>query len=547
MPTPKYEQQVASTAQPGVRVSDNAPIEALGGLSAAPAVADFSAHVRQIAAEEKQKADDAATQDAYVRSTAARNKAIYDPKTGVLAYRGKDAGQAPDKVLPAFDSEMEDIQNSLGNEAQRAAFSKIRAQQRQELNSKIASHVYSEAEGVADASFKASVGTAIDDAVLNYRDPGKVAGSKSILRATIMDRAAKLGWDADITRQAVEQAVSQMHKGIVFRELANNKDQAARAWFEKSRGEVTGADATAIEAQLKTGENIGNGARVANDLLHKFSDEAQALEALREGHADKDYYQHARQQLQQGFDDRRLRNHQAYGATLDGALSKFDQGGMPSFYEMGQLSQTDQRMIEKMAGMRAKGQVVHTDDVEFLKLKRMAGADPEKFKRLHLGQYRDCLAPTEFNDLREWQLGLGQQKPETTEAVNGFMSTQQLVKETLSANGIDEKKAGDKDYAQLGIEADRRIAAWKRANQKPDKFEPPQEVVREIVNGMMFKTPAGRWNSKPAWQISPKDIPDAANENISKGFLSKFGRLPTPAERVSIYTAQAQRDANANR
>jgi hypothetical protein len=525
-----------------VKAAGEIPLAAAGGASAAPAVAQFANQVRDYAAEEKKKADDAATQDAWAKAVQTRNRFVYDPQMGLQSRRGKDALKAKDDLLPQFDKELDGLEADLGNDSQREVFRKMRAQQRLEFEGSIDQHTAGEIRQLEEDSFKSAVSTAISDGIFNYRQPGKVKGTKQVLQSAIMDRAEKMGWDADITRQAVEQATSQMHKGIVFRELANDNDQAAAAWYSKVKGEVTGEDATDIEARLRPAQDRGNGRRVAQEYLAKFADEGKALAALRADHGDKDYFDQARAQVQQGFDDRKLLNHQQYGASLNEALDKFNSGGTPSDYQLGNLSAQDQRMFQKLMSQRAKGIPVRTDDVELFKLKQLAVSDPGEFMQTHLGQYADCLSPADLKDLRELQMSMTKGDPAADKTINGFMSISQVVDNELEVAG--EPKPDKKDAAafqrraKIEAEVDRGVADWKRQNGGK---EPPHEVIQEIVHRLMRRLPTGGMfgGSIRAFDLTVKQVPERFKKQLDEQYIKAgITRPPTAQEYVQNYLMQ---------
>lgn len=548
MPVPRYERNQQPTALPGVRGAGDLPLAAAGGASAAPASAALSQQSYQMAEQAKKQADDASTQDAWAKLVKERNRLTYDPQRGLLAHQGTQA-QYAEGLLSEFDASANEIEKGLGNEVQREMFRSLRGKERQEFDGRVTAHIASEGEKLADSSFKSATGTAIEDGILNYKEPGKVASIRNILKATIMDRAEKQGWDSEMTQRAVEESVSQMHKGIVFRELANNNDRGARDWYSQISGEVTGHDAIEIEARLKTAGERGDAVRLALNYADKFANEGLALDALRKDHGSSEGYDRARAELKMIYDDRALRDYHAYDANLNEAISVIDQGGTPSAYQLGNLTAQDQKRLEGVIRQKARGEQVQTDNDMFLKLKRMAANEPDKFMREALGQYYDCLSPADYKDLKDWQLGMAQRKPETQDVINGFLSEDQVIINAMVEMGASEREASrpkSEDAAKMRAEIDRRITMAKREGGKKTL---PSEDLQKIVHDAMFsvRTNARLWERKvPAYKLKVDQIPGKFKDELDKKFMAAYGRPAYGQEYIENYIATQQREANAD-
>jgi hypothetical protein len=92
MPTvPRYEQRVGQAALPNARVSTNAPIEAFGGGQGLQQVAQAAQETLEIVRKEREKADQLAVLEADTKAARLKTSLFFDPKTGAMTRKGKDA------------------------------------------------------------------------------------------------------------------------------------------------------------------------------------------------------------------------------------------------------------------------------------------------------------------------------------------------------------------------------------------------------------------------------------------------------------------------
>lgn len=486
MPVPRYESQVQAAPFPGVRASGEAPLQALGGATAAPAVAGFSHEVYKYAEEQKKAADDAAAQEAFSKATQARNNLVYNPKDGLVTMRGHDALKAPDIMAQRFNSHMDDIANGLNNPVQKEMFAKIRAQQQAELDGKISSHVSGEILGIEDSAFKSSVGTTIDDGVTNYRDRGKIDGTKRMLQALIVDRAQKLGWDSATTRQTLDESVSQMNKGIVFRELANSNVPAAEVWYQhaKNRGELTGRDATDIEERLQparkaygTQVNLQQASAVADEFMMGYSDKTVALQDMEQKYGDKPFFKEARSEFERKFKDREDANQFGHVDTVWNATQAALDGKPIDPVMMSKLSDAERRKVnEYAAGVQRWGkEAVSASGDSFVFLQKLAAEKPDVFMRTNLIEYG--LEPDLLKSMRNLQLGLRNKDSKAAETLDGIMGQQARVK--LGAEALRYRSPADQAAFEMTV--NKSVNEFERRNRRKMTDDEFQKNLDQLI------------------------------------------------------------------
>jgi hypothetical protein len=432
MPVPRYVQKVAPTGLPGV----NAAKQLAEPASAAPAVAQFSRQVYEMAEAEKRRADENAVQAAQTKAIQARNRMTYDPKTGLLTRKGQDALKAGEDLLPAYDKAMDDLEGELANESQIAMFRQVRDKEKLEFEDRVTAHTFKEVQQLEADEFQAGVGTKIDDGILNYRQPGKVQGTKLALRSDILARAEKMGWGADMTRQAMDAAVSQMHYGIVAREVTNGNYPEAENWYRqvKASKEVTGQDITRIEAMLKpakaqheTRVQLEMVNAIADKYLLSYSDESVARQDMEAEYKDQPFLREAQAEFSRRFKER---ENQDQFATTDKAHRELEaaMAGRPvDPVTMSALpAKTRKKILEYAEGASRWGAAnISASGDAHIYLLKLAAEKPDTFMRTQLIDYG--LEPDLLKEMRNLQLGMRNKDAKAQEELHGIVSQQERI------------------------------------------------------------------------------------------------------------------------
>jgi hypothetical protein len=268
---PRYEEpQVQSKPLPGARVDAVAPAEAFGGGASAAAAADATKSVAKVAEDifhqEKVKADDVATQEAYAKTVQLRNKLMYDPQEGAMTKRGKDAFGVMDNYLPQFDKGADDIEKGLGNEDQRAMFRKLRLQQRTDLNDSLQKHTFVESQKYDEDTTKAGIETQREDALLNYQIPGRIDQAIKFQEAIIRSHGERTGQPDEAINLAIFDAKSKTHTAVIQRMLANDDVEKAKAYYDANKGNLGAGEVTAVEKAIEDGSATQRGLAAWNDV-----------------------------------------------------------------------------------------------------------------------------------------------------------------------------------------------------------------------------------------------------------------------------------------
>jgi len=293
MPTvPRYSQQqdigrrVGDRPVPGVKLNPVAPEGAFGGGSSATNVSNATigtlSVIEKYQAEQRKQADELAVLDADKNLSALETRLQYDPKTGAMTKRGKDALALPDQIKTDWDKGVEDISKNLNSDTQRLAFRKMVNARWSSLDSSVQKHVASEIRSYDDATTESYLANERDAAALNFMDPERIQMSLYTQRAALVKHAERNGLPEEWLKLKINDAQSKTHSAVIERMLTNNQDMAAKQYFEANKDQISGRDSTTLEKALEEGSLRGESQRRADEIfLNSKDNHLKALELTR--------------------------------------------------------------------------------------------------------------------------------------------------------------------------------------------------------------------------------------------------------------------------
>lgn len=211
-----------------------------------------------------------------------------------LQLKGKNALERPDgKSLPdeygeKFDQERDRIAETLGNDAQRAAFKSTAAKLSTQFRAALASHMVQQQEAYTDDTYKGTLDTAANQGALLYGDAETRQQSRDVIRRAVENQAQVKGWDDKTREDEFQRAISPMHAGIIQSLVKGGRAADAQSYYDansaemsiQSRAALQGVLHEAVAAQKSDAavEDVWNqvGPKSANDPVRVF-DMEQAL------------------------------------------------------------------------------------------------------------------------------------------------------------------------------------------------------------------------------------------------------------------------------
>jgi len=493
MPTvPRYDSpQVRQTGLPNARVNTSAPLEAFGGGDGLErvnaAVGQLANTGARIALEEREKADDVATQDYYAKLAREKQRLQWDPNSGAMVKRGKDALGVMEEYGTQFDKFADSLEKDLKNENQRAIARKIRLQQRMDLDNHLERHTFSEAQALADETTKSGLLVAQNEAVLNYSDPQKIKESINTQVALLQSAAQRKGLPAESFQVLVQDATSKTHAAVLSRMLANGDDLAASDYFKNNKPQMTGADAASLEKALAEGSLRGETQRQATAIMDQTGgDLRSALDAARkisdpkvqESVVGEIKTRHAENERIKSENEEKL-----FKQASDYAEKALKR---PDPVTWNGLSLQARNAIDNRIEQLRKGVEPEPNSEDYYQLMHMAsGVNATEFKRTNLMMYRGKVTNSELASLIKIQTdmknGAGSKELDT------FRTDHMIVTDALNEMGIDPTPSpGSKDAKKVAAfrkQVDEQI----RQIQANTGRKATNEEVQGIVDGLMVK------------------------------------------------------------
>ncbi len=570
MPTvPRYnEPTVRETARPYVPQGSNLPLDAFGGgqsqqgvVNAVQGIADVG---MKIAQEEKLKADQLSVLDAERKKSALETELQYNPQSGALNKKGRDAFALPDQIKSAWDKGIEEIEKDLHNETQRMAFKKSEQTSWNSLNNNIQRHVAGEISKYDNDVTESSLANERDAASVNYMDPNRIGLSIENQKKWITDHANRNGLPAQWIEQKTNESISKTQVSVINRMLANGQDQLATAYFEKYKPTITDGDSlNSVEKAIKEGTLRGQSQRTTDQIQSSYGTWSERMDA-----ASKIQDPNVRDEV-----DRRLKTNMATEKTLQQQLEERVTLDATNIIEkFKDFDQVPPAMVQNMTPSTRKALRGYADDLregkrpvtdwdQYYNLKTMAATPDlrEKFMRENLLSYRPQMADAEFKELVNLQTTLrnGKEDPE----LDGYRTNVMIVNGTLNDVGIDPTPKPGSDAARKvnGFQkvVDDQIRVFQQQTGKKATNKDVQTIVDNlIIEGSvpgtgflgLFKT------KKRAFELEPGETLVASDTDKAIGYggipagerakiidaLKRNGIQPTDEKIMSLYLKKAR-------
>lgn len=241
-------------AREGVDEQVNSPLEAFGGGQAARGidVSPLAAQAKQIFEEEKQKADNTA-----ILGAAAQLSALETSLTVKTRQRmGQDALSAPDDVAKEWQAATQQIQGSLANDTQRAAFAHYETQHWANVDSVVQHHVADQTQALGAQVVDAYIANETN-ATLQNGTPDRAAQATANIRAVIKDHLNKK-YAGQIPEGVLDQeqreSVSKLNVAFIQQLIGNGNIATAGQYLAAHRDEIAGAQLGPLEKTIAHGE-----------------------------------------------------------------------------------------------------------------------------------------------------------------------------------------------------------------------------------------------------------------------------------------------------
>lgn len=472
-----------------------------------------------IAKVEADKANQLRVDDALNQAVKART----DTQVDALQLRGKNAMERPDnKALPdEFDEKLEKniaaIEGGLGNETQKQLFRRSANQLRQQMYGSLSSHMMGEQKALRQETWSAKISTATNQANLLWGDEAIRNQSTEAIHAAVGEMAKDQGWDAEITKSKLTEAMSPMHAGVISGMVDGHREDLARDYYEKN------VDTMSVPVRAKAMSMIeaGDFESRAQSNAEKFfkvagGDPAKALNLIREKLSGKDEDAAAAYVKTWDAEKTALRE-RAQRDAADSAWKYVSQGKKPPPSLMSALDGRDAIAITKQL---TEGSPVKTDMSKWLDFTNKTPSQlAEMDQNTLMRDYRSVFSDSDMrnaNDMILASKGLnGKGKPHA-EGLQ-LITTADMMKRSAREMGVlptGNKLTPEQDAAFLTFteKMQTKVNTWESANGK--KASP--EVLSSLLNEeKVNKVRLDVWGTDPE-----KSVISLSSDEIGKAYIT---------------------------
>lgn len=243
--------------------------------------------IGQVALDMQQQANQLRVDDALNKAKEAALRLTYDKDVGFTNLRGINALERPDgkpladEYADILKRSIDDIAGTLGNDAQRQAFS---LRSNDILTSMRGSAIQHEAQEFKTYSLSVSEGiqsTALREIGLNWQNTDAVNSAVERIRAETYRQAQLLGKSAEWQEAQARKMTSNAHKVALLSALEQNDPAYADAYLKKYSGQMDADDILTVRGHVTKAMDAKVGFTVASEALGKMQPRIQVGEAER--------------------------------------------------------------------------------------------------------------------------------------------------------------------------------------------------------------------------------------------------------------------------
>lgn len=263
---PSYDGlQVQASALPQARLT-NTPVQDFAGQQSqqmARGLMQAGDAAGRVALDMQQQANEVRISEALNAVKEEQLRLTFDQETGYQGLKGKAAIERPDgKSLwdeygEQLQRKVSDIEGTLGNDAQKAAFQQATSSMVTEFRGRAMQHVLGE-----DRTYRASVwegvqATGVNEIRLAYGDPKAVESATRRIQAAVYADAQLRGMSAEWVEAKTRDLLSSAHKSVAASLLDEGKVDTARSYVSQYKEAISGEDLLVIHKALQTQVEAG--------------------------------------------------------------------------------------------------------------------------------------------------------------------------------------------------------------------------------------------------------------------------------------------------
>jgi hypothetical protein len=169
---------------------------------------------------------------------------------GAAAFNRQGGKPLADEYNEKYESVMQRISKSLGNDNQRNKFLVSAGRMRANFDSQVRRYEQQQGEVYREEVYKTTLATENENASRNFDNPDALVVSMDRIVNSVQNYAAAKGLTPESTAQAVLEAQSNFHTMVMSRLIEEQKPLAAQAYFNAHKAAIDSKDASAARKAL---------------------------------------------------------------------------------------------------------------------------------------------------------------------------------------------------------------------------------------------------------------------------------------------------------
>lgn len=240
LPTGPTAPLLSPVKMQNIPAPDQGAINAVGqaGINAAKGTQAIADALGSIAAKAKKKGDTIALMEAQRKLDQWENDNIYNPDSGALSRKGKDAMGVPNEYDAQWEASMADIWDGLANDEQRIAFEQMADSRRKTVQRTLYQHERVQMDQYAEQSSKAAVDSSVNRAALYYAYP-EIVDSAIQQGKTAARMFSEMNGVPEEAIKNMELEIESKSRYGVLQRLADDDPSTALKYFDKFQNRMT--------------------------------------------------------------------------------------------------------------------------------------------------------------------------------------------------------------------------------------------------------------------------------------------------------------------
>jgi hypothetical protein len=300
------------TPQPiqGVRVSADTNDTTFGGGPGLQAVGqqgqDIAKSVGEIATFEKIRADQTAIEEAQAKATALTQNALYNPQTGFMGTKGKDAAEVQQDTSNSIQKGLNDISSTLTGDEQKGGFNKWALEHYGVVNQQMMGHVQTQLVEHDKNSYGSLLDNTASNLAMSHGNQDAINHAFQTIDTNTQAFAQRNRYDKDGTDALMQDAHDKLYSAIIYGKLKFQKDGSAQSYFDSVKDNISPQVQEKLQGDLQEGNLRYQANSAAIAAVQKNPDsEVDALKAVADI-KDPDAQEMARKLVSERFAQNRM-------------------------------------------------------------------------------------------------------------------------------------------------------------------------------------------------------------------------------------------------